>query len=81
MIVAIGGKTQRTTTTPQIKILSQITLEQLPSYEGPTWLDQSLLEKENFGLGDAFCMKFLEAYDFMLRNEFKSQVSSTLIME
>ena len=42
------------------------------------WLIEHLcpdvLEKENFCLGDAFCMKFLEAYDFMLRNELSDDV-------
>jgi type IV secretory pathway VirD2 relaxase len=47
MIVSLASDSLygRPRSTPRLKVLSTVGLEELPTYEGPTWLDQSLASK------------------------------------
>ncbi len=51
MIVALTGNglNGKPTGTPRLEVLSAVELNQLPAYDGPTWLDQALLKRPTPG--------------------------------
>ncbi len=47
MIIGLGerGTRSKPTSNPDLRILSLVSLERLPDYEGPTWLDEMLIAR------------------------------------
>jgi hypothetical protein len=48
MVVALtgNGRNGKPTGTPRLEILSTVEFNKLPAYDGPTWLDQTLLKRQ-----------------------------------